>query len=134
MTYDIIQHLATVDVFEYHVVVMLVNDHFAHAAHIWVVQEHGKRSLPQGPDFFGCILCGLSRLRFGIRPCCAWRRGVGVDTRQDLDSELGSMYQGKKIKHLHLTPTHLFTRNVMRRQFDFAHAPGSKRLAQGVIS
>ena len=42
MADDIIQHLSTVDVFENHVVVVLVDDHFAHSANIRVVEEHGE--------------------------------------------------------------------------------------------
>jgi len=34
VTDDVVQHLSSVDVFENHIVVMLVDDHFPHAANI----------------------------------------------------------------------------------------------------
>lgn len=56
MTDDIIQHLSTVDVFEDHVVVVLVDDHFAHSTNIRVIEEHGEGSFAESSDFLGCIL------------------------------------------------------------------------------
>ena len=37
MTDDIVQHLTTIDILEHHVIMMLVNDQFTHAAYIWVI-------------------------------------------------------------------------------------------------
>lgn len=38
MADDVVEHLTAVDVFEYHVVVMLVDNHFSHAADVRVVE------------------------------------------------------------------------------------------------
>ena len=51
MTDNIIQHLTPIDVFEYHVVVMLVDDHFAHAANVGMVEEHGESRFANGTNF-----------------------------------------------------------------------------------
>jgi len=37
---DVVEHLAAVDVFENHVVMMLMNDHLAHATDVGMVEEH----------------------------------------------------------------------------------------------
>ena len=38
---DVVEHLAATHVLEHHVIMMLMDDHFAHAADIGMVQEHG---------------------------------------------------------------------------------------------
>lgn len=48
----VVEHLTTIDVFENHVVVMVVDNHLSHATDIWVVEEHGKCRFPEGPDLF----------------------------------------------------------------------------------
>jgi hypothetical protein len=53
---DVVEHLAAVDIFEYHVVVVLVDDHFAHSANVGVVQEHRERRLAQRPDLLRSVL------------------------------------------------------------------------------
>ena len=45
MADDVVEPLTTIDVFKDHVVVMLMDDHFAHAADVWVVQQHRKSNL-----------------------------------------------------------------------------------------
>ena len=70
MADDVVQHLPPVHVLENHIVVVLVDDHFAHAANIRMVKEHRKRSLTQRPDLLrrilrrllGCRLRGASLL------------------------------------------------------------------------
>ena len=42
MADDVVEHLAAIDVFEYHVVMILVYNHLAHAADVRVIEEHGK--------------------------------------------------------------------------------------------
>lgn len=37
----VVEHLTAAHVFEYHVIMMLMDDHFAHAADIGMVEEHG---------------------------------------------------------------------------------------------
>ena len=37
---DVVEHLTPVHIFEDHVVVMLMDDHFAHAADVWMVEQH----------------------------------------------------------------------------------------------
>lgn len=41
MTDDVVEHLTATHVLEYHVIVMLMDDHFAHTADIGMVEEHG---------------------------------------------------------------------------------------------
>ena len=48
----VVEHLASIDVFENHVVVMVVDNHLSHATDIRVVEEHGKCRFPEGPDLF----------------------------------------------------------------------------------
>lgn len=38
---DVVEHLAAAHVLEDHVIMMLMDDHFAHAADIGMVEEHG---------------------------------------------------------------------------------------------
>lgn len=40
MANNIIEHLTAIDVLGHHVIVMLVDNHLAHAADIWVIEEH----------------------------------------------------------------------------------------------
>jgi len=63
MADDIIEHLPTVDVLEDHVVVMLVNDHFAHSTDIRVMEEHGKCGLSKSTNFPRGIFGGLPARR-----------------------------------------------------------------------
>jgi len=56
MADDVVEHLTTVNVFENHVVVVLVDNHFAHSADVGVIQEHGEGGLAEGSDFLGCVL------------------------------------------------------------------------------
>lgn len=37
---DVVEHLATTDVLEHHVVMVLLDDHLAHAANVGMVEEH----------------------------------------------------------------------------------------------
>ena len=41
MADDVVEHLASADILEDHVIVVLVNDHLPHAADVRVVEEHG---------------------------------------------------------------------------------------------
>lgn len=75
---DIIKHLTAVDIFEDHVVMMLVNNHFAHSADVWVVEEHREGSLAEGADFLGSILGSLLCSRLGR--ACLLRSTAGIDT------------------------------------------------------
>lgn len=65
---DVIQHLPTVDIFEYHIVVVLVHNHLSHSADIWVMKKHGQCGFTEGTNFLGRILGGL--LRGGFRTAC----------------------------------------------------------------
>lgn len=55
MSDDIVEHLTTVDVFEDHVVMMLVSYDFSHSADVGVVEEERERSFTDCTDFFGCV-------------------------------------------------------------------------------
>ena len=84
---DEIEHLPAVDVFEHHVVVVLMDDHLAHAADVGVVEEEGEGGLAQGADLLrgilGCLFCEAvwdDAVDVGY--------GSGIDARKDLDSEL----------------------------------------------
>lgn len=81
---DVVEHLAAVDVLEEHVVVVLMDDHLAHAADVRMVQQHRQRRLAQRADLLRGILGRLlgRRLVGGGRP--------GVCPRQDLDCELAT--------------------------------------------
>ena len=41
MADDVVEHLAATHVFEHHVIMMLMDDHLAHAADIGMVEKHG---------------------------------------------------------------------------------------------
>jgi hypothetical protein len=97
VTDNVIQHLATVDVFENHVVVMLVDNHFPHAADIGMVEQHRERSLSHGSD----LLRGLFRSRFCSRFGVG---GVGMDSawnsaRKNFDSELSQIRVSPDTRH-----------------------------------
>ena len=38
---NIVQHLAAIDIFEDHIVMMLVDDHLSHPTDVGVVEKHG---------------------------------------------------------------------------------------------
>jgi hypothetical protein len=38
---DIVEHRAAVYVFKYHVIMVLMDDHLAHAAYVWMVEQLG---------------------------------------------------------------------------------------------
>lgn len=59
MADNIIQHLAAVDILKHHVVMVLMYDHLAHAADVWMVQEHGECGLAQSADLLGGVFGGL---------------------------------------------------------------------------
>ena len=70
MGYDIVEHLAAVDVLKDHVVVMLMHDQLAHPANIRMVQEQTERRLANCADLLGCVfamlLCILARRRHRV--------------------------------------------------------------------
>jgi hypothetical protein len=93
MADDIIEHLTAVDVLENHVVVVLVHDHLAHAAYIWVMQEHGECSLAQSSDLSGSISGSLSGGGIGGGGMdtvgCPGGWGGDVNARKYFHSQLG---------------------------------------------
>lgn len=56
--YDVIEHLAAVDVFAEHVPVVVGADDISHAADVGVVEESDDCSLAGSPDLFG-LICSL---------------------------------------------------------------------------
>lgn len=58
----IIQHLAIVDIIEYHVVMMLMRDDFAHTADVGMMEEHIESGFSKSADFFRAI--------YGFFRCC----------------------------------------------------------------
>ena len=40
MADDVVEHLAAVNILEYHVIMMLMNDHLTHAADVGMMEEH----------------------------------------------------------------------------------------------
>ena len=82
---DVVEHLAPADVLEDHVVVVLVDDHFTHAADVRVVEEHGQRRLAESADLLGGVLGCLLGGRFR-----GGRTGGGIRgyAGQDLDGQL----------------------------------------------
>lgn len=66
MTDDIVEHLATIDILEDHVVVVLVNNHLAHATDVGVVEKHRQGGLPERADLLrgilGCLFGGGLRV------------------------------------------------------------------------
>lgn len=53
---DVVEHLAAAHVLEDHVIMMLMDDHFAHAADVGMVEKHGQGGLADRPDLLGGIL------------------------------------------------------------------------------
>lgn len=74
---NVIEHLPAVDVLEDHVVVVLVDDHLAHAADIWVVEEEGEGGFAEGARFFRGVAGGLFGEAFGGGTRCRWGRRHG---------------------------------------------------------
>ena len=91
MADDVIEHLASVDILKDHVVVMLMDDHFTHAADVGVVEQQGEGGLAESADFLGGVLGGLFD-RGGVD----WgRRRAG--SREDLDGKLGDDELGREL-------------------------------------
>ena len=88
VTDDVVKHLATVDVLEDHVIVVLVNDHLAHAAYVRMVEEHGEGRFSECASLFGSILGGLLGRRLRVGGCCDTAGTLRSDAWEDLDSEL----------------------------------------------
>lgn len=86
MADDVIKHLTTIDIFENHVVVMLVNDHFSHSAYVWMVEEHRECCFTKGTDLLGGILGRL--LRGCLSVARLLRSAARVDTGQYFDCKL----------------------------------------------
>ena len=84
---DIVEHLPAVDVLKHHIVMVLVDDHLAHAADVGVVEQLGQRGLADGADLLGMVARGLldGGLRVGVRLA----RREGLCPGQDFDRELG---------------------------------------------
>jgi hypothetical protein len=53
---DVVEHLPPIDILEDHVVVVLVDDHLAHAADVRVVQQHAQCCLPKCPRLLAGVL------------------------------------------------------------------------------
>lgn len=56
MTDNVIQHLAAVDVFENHIIMVLVNDHLSHATDIRMVEKHRQRCFAKCSGLFRGVL------------------------------------------------------------------------------
>ena len=85
---DVVEHLATADILEHHVVVVLVYDHLAHATDVRVVKKHRQGSFSQRPNLLRGILGGLLRGGLRIRRRCDAAGGRRGDAWEDLDSKL----------------------------------------------
>ena len=88
MTDDIIEHLASIDVFEDHVVVIWIYEHALHASDVWMVKQKYDTSFSYCPNFFRKIfsICfckkGL-RWFFGM---CGNCYGIGRRKRDRIGS------------------------------------------------
>lgn len=100
MADDIVEHLTAVDILENHVVVMLVDDHLAHAADVRVVKEHGERGFSERADLLRSVFRRLLRRRLRVRGRRDAAGGLGGDAWEDLDGELRSAHG----EHGHPTP------------------------------
>ena len=101
MTDNVVEHLAAVDVLENHVIMVLMNDHLAHAADVGMVEEHRKGRFAQGADLLGGILGGLfggvgGEVCGGCRNVCTW---------QNLDSKLTKNDEDKRARRNGVTKT-----------------------------
>ena len=85
MADDVVEHLASADVLEDHVIVVLVDDHLPHTADIRVVEEHGQRRLAESADLLGGVLGCLLGGRFRGGHTGGGIRGYAG---QDLDGQL----------------------------------------------
>lgn len=85
---DVVEHLTATHVLEDHIIMMLMDDHFAHAADVWMVKKHGEGGFADGSDFLGGVFGGLlcEGLRRGVR--AIWEGVGGVHAGEDLYSEL----------------------------------------------
>ena len=88
MTDDVVEHLAAVNVLEDHVVMVLVDDHLAHAADVGMVEEHRESCFPECTNLlrgiFRCLLCRS----LGVGRCCNAAGSLGSDAWEDLDGKL----------------------------------------------
>ena len=92
----VVEHLPAVYVFEYHVIVMLMYDHLAHAANVGVVEQLRERSLTNCANLFGGIFCRLLGGSFGV-----WRSRYGLnwdDTRKYFDGKLWVVVRKQPIR------------------------------------
>ena len=131
MADDVVEHLAAADILEYHVIVVLVNDHLAHATDVRVVKEHGQRGLPKGPNLLRGVLRRLLGRRVGRRRSSG---PVGGHAGQDFDRELGPRVTLPDRMGLQQGAAHLLARDVVVRELHLAHAARSQRFAQRVVS
>ena len=53
---DVVKHLTAIYKFEDHVVIGGLDDEFAHAADVWMEEEHREGGLTDGADFLRGIL------------------------------------------------------------------------------
>ena len=105
MADDVVEHLASADVLEDHVIVVLVDDHLSHAADVRVVEEHGQRRLAESADLLRSVLRCLLGGRFR-----GGRTGGGVRgyAGQYLDGQLWNEEASSSIR------THRRTRGKHR--------------------
>ena len=85
---DVVKHLTTIYIFGDHIVMMLVNNHLAHAAYVRMVEEHGEGRFSECASLFGSILGGLLGRRLRVGGCCDTAGTLRSDAWEDLDSEL----------------------------------------------
>jgi hypothetical protein len=88
MTDNVIQHLTTIHVFEDHVVVMLMHDHFTHSTDIWMVEKHGEGCFAECANFFRGVFCGLLGGSFRVGAVTMARRRRRVDSRKNFYGQL----------------------------------------------
>ena len=61
---DVVEHVSTIDVLEDHVIMILLNDHLAHATYVGMVEEHRDRSFAKDADLLqGRLFSGVGRVR-----------------------------------------------------------------------
>lgn len=118
---DVVQHLASVDILEHHVPVVVGLDVVAHAADVRMVDETDDCGLTRSADLLGMI-CALALCLCAVLVCRY--------ARDDLDGNLQGTRQQRTCGTCCNDADLLSSLNVLRK-LHLAHAPGPESLAQG---
>jgi len=136
MADNVVQHLFAVEVFENHIIVVRMNNHFSHAAYIRMMQTHGECRLAERAKFLAGILrcwfssCVRTRM-MNVVGCVGYN--CAVDPTKNLDGKLFATVSSSTRRTLE--QTNLLSCDIMSSQLHFPHiATSAQSLAECVIA